>query len=141
VKQQLAAVGVDLVVEEVAPDRLVPTMASHQFEAILVDMLSGWSVFRPSRWWHSKGTSNVTGFSSPAVDAALDLVRHAATKDIGKAPPLFSLAIAGEPPAIFPAWGDGSARGVGAFDVQAEAGASVPTLRLWRRRSTVGLSR
>jgi peptide/nickel transport system substrate-binding protein len=134
VKQQLAAVGVDLVVEEVAPDRVVPTLASHEFEAVLVDVLSGWSVFRPSRWWHSKGTSNVTGFSSPAVDAALDRVRHAANDDDYRAgAAAFQQAIADDPPAIFLAWGDRSRAVARRFDVQAEAGRDVlSTLRLWR---------
>ena len=112
VKQQLAAVGVDLVIEEIAPDRLGQTLASHEFEAVLVDALSGWSVYRSSRWWYSKSPQNLTGFSSPAVDAALDQVRHAASDDDYRAGvAAFQQAVADDPPAIFLAWGDRVARG------------------------------
>jgi peptide/nickel transport system substrate-binding protein len=134
VKQQLAAVGVDLVIQEIAPDRIIPTVTSHEFEAVLVDVLSGWSVFRPSRWWHSKGTSNMTGFSSPTVDAALDHVRHATSDDDYRAGvAAFQQAIADDPPVVFLAWGDRSRAVSRRFDVQAEAGRDVlSTLRLWR---------
>jgi peptide/nickel transport system substrate-binding protein len=134
VKQQLAAVGVDLVIEEVAPDRLGQTLASHEFEAVLVDALSGWSVYRAFRWWHSKSPQNLTGFSSPAVDAALDHVRHAASDDdYREGVGAFQQAIADDPPAIFLAWGDRSRAVSRRFDVQAEPGRDVlSTLRLWR---------
>ncbi len=133
-KQELQAVGVDLVVEEIKPDDIIPTLATHEFEAVLVDAASGWSLFRSSRWWHSKGTQNVTGFSSRAVDAALDRVRHAANEDDYRAGAAsFQQAIADDPPAIFLAWGDRSRAVTRRFDVQAEAGRDVlSTLRLWK---------
>ena len=121
-------------IDEVAPDNLAAAMAKPDFEALLVDALSGWSLFRPSRWWHSKGASNLIGFSSETVDAALDRVRHAANDDDYRAgAAAFQQAIADDPPAIFLAWGDRSRAVSRRFDVQAEAGRDVlSTLRLWR---------
>jgi peptide/nickel transport system substrate-binding protein len=134
VKQQLAAVGVDLAVEEIPPDRWVPIVASHDFEAALVDAASGWSVFRPSRWAHSQGPGNLTGFSSPAVDRALDQVRHSANDESYRAGiAAFQRAISDDPPAIFLAWGDRSRAVLSRFDVQPQPSRDVlSTLRLWR---------
>lgn len=133
-KRQLREVGVDMSIDEVAPDNLAAALSKPDFEALLIDVLSGWSLFRPYRWWHSKGPQNVIGFSSPTVDAALDRVRHAATEDDYRAgAAAFQQAVADDPPAIFLAWGDRSRAVTRRLDVQAEAGRDVlSTLRLWR---------
>ena len=133
-KQQLREVGVDMSIDEVAPDNLAAAMAKPDFEALLVEVLSGWSLFRPSRRWHSKGPQNVLGFSSEPVDAALDRIRHAANDDDYRAgAAAFQQAIADDPPAIFLAWGDRSRAVSRRFDVQAQTGRDVlSTLRLWR---------
>lgn len=133
-KQGLYTVGVDLVVEEIKPDNIIPTLAKRDFEAVLVDAASGWSLFRAYRWWHSKGTQNVAGFASTSVDDALDRVRHSANDDDYRAgAAAFQKAIAEDPPAIFLAWGDRSRAVTRRFDVQAEPGRDVlSTLRLWK---------
>ena len=133
-KQQLQQVGVDMSVDEVAPDNLGQALSKPDFEALLIDVASGWSLFRPYRWWHSKGTQNVIGFSSGSVDAALDRVRHAANEaDYRAGAVAFQQAIAEDPPAIFLAWGDRSRAVSRRFDIQAEAGRDVlSTLRLWK---------
>jgi peptide/nickel transport system substrate-binding protein len=139
VKQQLAAVGVDLAVEEIAPDRIIPTLASHNFEAVLLDSISGWSILRTAQWWHSQGTLNRIGFSSPAIDIALDRVRHAVNDESYRAGvAAFQRAISDDPPAIFLAWSDRSRAVTSRYDVQPEPTRDVlSTLRLWRPSTNI----
>jgi peptide/nickel transport system substrate-binding protein len=138
-KQQLAEVGVDLSVAEVAPSDLGTALAKPDFETLLIDVASGWSLFRPYRWWHSKGAQNLTGFSSAEVDAALDRVRHAANEDDYRAgAAAFQQAVADDPPAVFLAWGDRSRAVTSRLDVQAQPGRDVlASLRLWRPTTDV----
>jgi len=133
-KQQLREVGVDMSIDEVASTDLSAAMSRPDFEGLLIDVASGWSLFRPYRWWHSKGNSNLSGFASPSVDAALDRVRHSANEDDYRAgAAAFQQAIADDPPAIFLAWGDRARAVTRRFDVQPEPGRDVlSTLRLWR---------
>jgi len=133
-KQQLREVGVDMSIDEVASTDLGAAMSRPDFEGLLIDVVSGWSLFRPYRWWHSKGNSNLSGFSSPSVDAALDRVRHSANEEDYRAgAAAFQQAIADDPPAIFLAWGDRARAVTRRFDVQPEPGRDVlSTMRLWK---------
>ena len=134
VKQQLQAVGVDMRVNEVTPNDLVPALGRPETEAVLVDAASGWGLFRAYRWWHSKGTQNLAHFSSVSVDSALDRIRHAANDDEYRSGvEEFQRAISDDPPAIFLAWSERSRAVSKRFDVQPEPGRDVlATLRLWR---------
>jgi peptide/nickel transport system substrate-binding protein len=140
VKQQLQAVGIDLTIDEVKPDNLVAAMSKPDFEAMLIDVPSGWSLVRPYRWWHSKGTQNVVGFSSAPIDAALDQVRRATHEaDYKAAVEAFQRAVANDPPAVFLAWGGRSRAVSRRFDVEAQTGRDVlATLRLWRPTADKG---
>ena len=140
VKQRLQSVGVDLSIAEVAPNNLASALSAPDFEALLVDTASGWSLFRAYRWWHSNGGQNATGFSSSVVDAALDRIRHAVNDDeYRSAVQAFQTAISDDPPAIFLAWGDRSRAVNNRFDVSAEKGRDVvSTLRLWRPTADKG---
>src|SRR5262249_54237400 len=81
-KQQLAAVGVDLVVqEETSADGAIKAVSEGQYEALLIEVASGWNLSRPYRWWHSKGPQNALKYSNPKVDAGLDRISHAANDD------------------------------------------------------------
>lgn len=133
VKQQLQAVNVDLQVEAVGVDQVFPSMGRDDFEAVLTDPSSGWSLLRAYRWWHSSGQSNVTRFASRAVDEALDRVRRAVTDDEYRtAVAAFEEAMADDPPAIFIAWGARSRAVATTFEVQPQPGRDVlATLRLW----------
>ena len=48
---------------------------------MLVDADSGPSLFRSYRRWHSRGGATTQTIDSPAIDAALDRVRHAASDE------------------------------------------------------------
>jgi ABC-type transport system substrate-binding protein len=133
VKQQLAAVGVDLDVQEATPDQINKVFAARDFEAVLVDFISGWSLYRPYRWWHSNGANNLV-YSEPSVDAALDRIHHAVNdQDYKSGVEAFQKAVAASPPALFLAWGQRSRAVARAFEVPAQPGRDVlASLRLWR---------
>lgn len=133
-KRQLQEIGVTLEIEGVGVNEITEALTKRQFDSILIETSTGWSLFRAYRWWHSKGPLNATGFASPAVDAALERVRHAANDDeyrLGVR--AYEQAIADDPPAAFLAWGDRSRAVAKAFDVQAQPGRDIlNTLRLWQ---------
>jgi ABC-type transport system substrate-binding protein len=132
-KRQLEAVGVVMSLQEVSHVEIGRAFKTREFEAVLVDPISGPTVLRPYRWWHSRGTQNV-GFSSESVDAALDRIRHAANDEAYRGGvEAFQRAIVEDPPAIFLAWTQ-RARAVSTrFDVPVEPGRDIlSTLRLWR---------
>jgi ABC-type transport system substrate-binding protein len=129
VKQQLEAVDVSLDVEEVSLDRALQALTKRDYDAILLESISGWSLFRPYRWW----TQNV-GFSSPKVDAAFEQIRHAATdEDSRSGVAMLQEGFAQDPPAIFLAWSNRTSAITRRLDVQPNPGRDVlSTLRLWR---------
>jgi ABC-type transport system substrate-binding protein len=134
VKRQLQAVNVTMEVKELPPDAIYDAMARRDFDAVLFDIISGPSLFRPFRWWHS-GTTNPAGFSSQLVDGALDRIRHAASDDEYRAGVAsFQAAMHDDPPAIFLAWPDRARAVSKRFIVPTgEPGRDMlSTLRLWR---------
>lgn len=133
-KQQLRAVGVELEVEGVPVEQVMQTLSTNDFDTVLLEYSSGWSVMRAYRWWHSKGVANLMHFESPKVDSALDHVRHAVTDNAYRsAVAEFQQAIGDDPPAIFLAWSERSRAVSKRFDVLPEPGRDVlATLRLWR---------
>jgi len=133
-KQQLQAADVDMSINEVSPDDAFQTLAKGQFEALLTDAASGWSLIRAYKFWHSNGPSNMVGFSSASIDAALEGVRHAADEQTYRqAVADFQHAVDEDPPAIFLAWGDRSRAVSKSFEVQTQPGRDVlGTLSSWR---------
>jgi ABC-type transport system substrate-binding protein len=135
VKRQLAAVGVDLLPEEVSVDELTKRAGAGQYEALLIELISGQTMFRPYVVWHSQGPSNWGKFGTSTSDGALDRVRRAQSDDE------YRDAVAGlqqnfmdDPPAIFLAWSVRARAISRRFVVPAvEPGRDVlSTIRLWR---------
>jgi peptide/nickel transport system substrate-binding protein len=135
VKQQLAAASVDMRVEEITQEQILEATRSGKFEAVLVDPVSGPNLFRVYRQFYSKASFTPKPRSTPAVDAALDRIRHARSDDDYRAAVTnFQQAIVNDPPALFIAW-DKRARAVSRrFEIPLpETGRDVlATLRLWR---------
>ncbi len=134
VKRQLDQINVAMDIQEAPPDQILDAVAKRDFDAVLTDMISGPSLFRAFLWWHS-GSANPSGFSSTAVDAALDSIRHAASDDeyrTGVAS--FQRAVIEDPPAIFLAWSQHARAVSKRFAVMdADKGRDIlSTLRLWR---------
>lgn len=136
-KQQLEMVGVELAVHEEPPDRISAALDKRAFEAVLIDVLSGPNLFRPYQWWHTNGVANFARFSSPAVDAALDRIRHAASDDEYRAGvAAFQRAMLDDPPAIFLAWSQRARAVSNRFLIPApESGGDIlSTMWEWRLR-------
>jgi peptide/nickel transport system substrate-binding protein len=143
VKRQLSAAGVDMHVKEITQEDTLKALTNSQFEAILVDANSGPSVFRSYRRWHSRGGSTTQTIDSPAIDAALDRVRHAASDEEYREGVLaFQQAIVDSPPAIFLAWGERARAVSRRFEVpRPEDGRdALATLRLWKPAAEVKLA-
>jgi hypothetical protein len=112
-------------------------LGKNEFETVLLEYASGWSLMRNYRWWHSRGPANQMHFASPKIDAALDGIRHAIRDDDYRAAVAsFQQAIAEDPPALFLAWSERSRAISTRFDVKPEPGRDVlATLRTWRPRA------
>jgi len=138
VKQQLEPFGVEMDVREASLEELNKAGASGGFEAILAPIISAPTLVRPYLWWHSAGPFNRGKYASPAVDAALDSIRHAKSDDEYRAGVAeFQRSIVADPPAIFLAW-DERARAVSnRFQVPSETGMDIlGSLRLWQPGGT-----
>lgn len=105
VKRQLASIGIDMAVEEASRDEIVRRAENQQYEAVITEVISGPTLFRPYLIWHSKGSFNWGHFGTSSADVALDRVRHAPSESA------YRDAVAGlqqsfmdDPPAIFLAW-------------------------------------
>jgi peptide/nickel transport system substrate-binding protein len=134
VKRQLEMVGVQMDIEEVSPDGMQQALSDSSFEAVLLDMVSGPSLFRTYQWWHSAGLFNPGTLGGGSINAALDQIRHASSdEEYRRAVAGFQRAVVENPPGIFLAWSE-RARAVNRrFDVAAEPGRDIlTTLRLWR---------
>jgi peptide/nickel transport system substrate-binding protein len=133
-RRQLEAVGVDVTLEAVSRDEFVKRVAKGSFDALLTSIISGPTIFRPYLWWLSGGPLNRFGYGDPAVDAALEQVRHAVSDDEYRSGvERFQRSILADPPAVFLAW-DERARAVSnRFEVAAQPGTDIMrTLHLWR---------
>ena len=133
VKRQLAQVSVDMEVQEASQEQIVKLVRAGNYDAVLGDVLSGASMFRLYERWHTGGGFN-PGKSSPAIDAALDRVRHAASDDEYRAGvTAFQQAMIDDPPALFLAWSERARAVSRRFNVPSEKGRDVlGSLRLWR---------
>jgi peptide/nickel transport system substrate-binding protein len=133
-QRQLQSVGVELELQAVSGRSMLHRLEAADFDVVLTDAISGPSMARPYLFWHSKGPLNYGRFSSAAVDAALDAMRHASDDGAYRAAvTAFQQAIVEDPPALFLAWSE-RARAVNTrFDVASEPERDVwSSLRLWR---------
>ena len=137
VKRQLEAMNVDLVLDEAPPEQISARFQKGDFDMLLMDILAGPTMFRVYQWWHTDGFFNLMHYSSPAVDAALDTVRHAANDDdYRRGVAAFEQSIVANPPAIFLAWGERARAVSNRFVVPTEPGRDIlPTMYTWRPRT------
>ena len=141
VKRQLAAASVDMQVKEVPQDELMETAGKNDWEALLVDTVSGPSLFRLYQRWLSGGRPfTIRHIDSPLIDAALDRIRHASSDaDYRAGVTAFQQAVVDDPPAIFLAWGERARAVSRRFDVPSKPGRDIlTTLRLWKPSADQG---
>jgi peptide/nickel transport system substrate-binding protein len=138
-RRQLQKIGVDMSVEEVSQDQVMQRSANGQYDALLFEILSGPTLFRPYLVWHSTSPFNFGHFGNATVDAALDRARRAPSEALYRTAVLdLQKAFIDDPPAIFLAW-TVRARAVSKrFDVPAEEGRDVlSTVRMWKPATAV----
>lgn len=133
-KRQLEAVGVDMLVKEGPVDEILDAVKKHNFDAVLIDPISGPSLFRVYEFWHAGGSVSIGQPSRPHIDAELDRIRHAGSdEEYRRAVSSFQQTVVDDPPAIFLAWSERARAVSNRFNVPLEPGRDVlTTLRLWR---------
>ena len=144
VKQQLAAASVDMRVEEVTQDQLIQAGKSKNFDALLIDVISGPSMFRSFRHFYSRVPFDLKPAGNPSIDAALDRIRHAPSDDeYRRGVTDFQRAILDDPPEVFLVWGERARAVSRRFDVVLPEGGRdvLNTLRLWRPATVQQLAR
>jgi peptide/nickel transport system substrate-binding protein len=105
VKRQLASVGIDMAVEEISQDQIGQRTTRKEYDAALIEFISGPTLFRPYLIWHSNTPLNWAGWGNATVDTALDRVRDATSEDqYRRAVGGLQQAFMDDPPAIFLAW-------------------------------------
>jgi len=136
-QRQLQAVGVIMEVEPLPLDKLNARWQAGDFEAQLIELNLG-SMGYQYRRWHSGGSDNYGGFSSPLVDSYLDAIRHS-TSDAAYESGMtgFQRAMAADPPAVFLAWSERARALSRRFDIPVEQGHDFFG-QLWRARPTSG---
>ena len=77
VKQQLAAASVEMRVEETSQEQILQATRNNNFEAVLLDPISGPTLFRSYRPFYSKVPFIPKPRGSALIDAALDQIRRA----------------------------------------------------------------
>src|SRR5205814_6327454 len=67
-KRQLQKVGVDMTVEELTQDQLYQRAANGQYDALLTELISGPTLFRPYMVWYSTSPINFGHFGNATID-------------------------------------------------------------------------
>jgi hypothetical protein len=122
-------------VQEASQEKIIEAVREGNFDAALLDTVSGPSMFRLYQRWHTGGPFNPRASNSPRIDDALDRIRHAASEDEYRAGVAgFQQAIVDDPPALFLAWGERARAVSRRFVVPAQQDGRdvLATLRLWR---------
>jgi ABC-type transport system substrate-binding protein len=134
VQRDLAQVGVDMALEAVPFEEFNQRLKTGNFDALLMEMISGFSASRPFAFWHSTGLHSFSGYRNSSVDAAVEGVKQAhSDSSYREAFAQFQQAMFDDPPAIFLAWGE-TARAVSRrFEVVKAPGGDIRmTLSDWR---------
>src|SRR5262245_13463925 len=104
-KQQLTLVGVDMNVEQVPQDQIIQRTARRDYDAALMDGISGPTLLRAYYFWHSNTPFNSGGWGSPTIDATFDRARHASSEtEYIQAVAAPQRGFLEDPPAIILAW-------------------------------------
>jgi peptide/nickel transport system substrate-binding protein len=134
VQRDLAEIGVDMQLESVPSKQFGERLAKGDFDTVLLGHVVGNSASRPFSFWHSTSSQNIWGVQSPAIDRALDDLRHASNDtEYREAFRQFQQQTLDDPLEIALALGE-TARAVSKrFHVVAPAGSDIlPTISEWR---------
>ena len=140
VKRQFEAVGVDMAVEELTQEQLLQRLNKGDYDATLIEFISGPNVFRPYLVWHSNAPINWGHWGSPGIDKALEAVRFSGSDaDYRVAMADLIKTFADDPPALFLAWPERARAISKRFSVPSESGRDIlSTLRMWKPSGVAG---
>ncbi len=135
VQKQLYDVGVDMQLQVLPADEFTRRIQAGDFEAAMIELLSGTAYTRPYAFWRSAGeqpTANTFGYKNPVVDRWFDAIRSA-TRDAEyrAAAGQLQRALLDDPPALFLAWSQRTRAVSRRFKVPIEAGQD-PMTTFWR---------
>jgi len=132
-KREFEATGVEMTLREIPLEHLDQQILAGDFDAVLTELISGPSLFRVYRMWHSRGLFE-GHFGNDHLDDALDRIRFSTSDDEYQAAVRgFQEAVVQDPPAVFIAWSERARAVSRRFDVRVERGRDIlTTLRLWR---------
>jgi peptide/nickel transport system substrate-binding protein len=133
-KRQLEAFGIEMVIKEASLADIFKAIESGDFDAAILELIGGPSVFRLYEMWHSQGGWNPGGLGSAGVDAAFDKVRFSTNEsEYRAAVEVLQQSVIDDPPGVFLGWGERTRAVSRRFEVAAEPGRDIlTTLRLWR---------
>ena len=135
VQKQLYDVGVDMQLQPLSADEFTKRIQAGDFEAAVIDMLSGTPYSRPYAFWHWGGeqtTVNVFGYRNATADRWFDAIRSAATDaEYRVAAGQLQRTLLDDPPALFLAWSQRTRAVSRRFNVPIEQGQD-PVATFWR---------
>jgi peptide/nickel transport system substrate-binding protein len=133
-QKQLNAVGIDLQLEPIRLNQLVPRVSTGQYDMFLFEMANARTLSFVYLFWHSPQagapTYNFTGYT--AADTTLDAIRRATSDDeIRRRTTELQRIFSNDPPAVFLAW-QTTTRAVSAeFSIPLEPGRDILS-SIWR---------
>jgi len=136
VQKQLYDIGVDMQFETVPAEEYPGRITSGEFDAVLIDMVSGPTFGRPHLFWSSaqraKGQFNIFGYENAEAEELFDVLRESTNEGaVRTAARRLQRVMLDDPPALFLAWSE-RARAINRrFDIPQEPGRD-PLSTLWR---------
>lgn len=135
VQKQLYDIGVDMQLEPVSTEEYLERIAKGDFDAVVIDMISGPSFTRPYsfwRWGNEPNGYNTFGYRDNLADRWFDALRHAATDaEYRAAAAQLQRVLLNDPPALFLAWQERTRAVSRRFDVPNEPGRD-PIRTVWQ---------
>jgi len=134
VKRQLESAGVDMSVEELTQEQLLERLGKQDYDATLIEFISGPTLLRPYQVWHSGAPFNWGHFGGPYIDKTLDAIRFSGSESEYRAAVAnLNQIFSEDPPAVFLAWQERARAVSRRFSVPSEPGRDIlGTLRLWK---------
>lgn len=141
VQKQLYDLGVDMQIEAQPVEKYAQRIGRGEFEAVMLEMISGPSFARPYSFWRWGGEQmayNVFGYRNREADRWFDALRFSAAEaDYRAAASQLQRTLRDDPPALFLLWNERMRAISRRFDVRVENGRDpIPTLWQWTPRKT-----
>lgn len=135
VQKQLYSIGVDMQFDVVSPEEFNLRVSKGDFEALLIDMVSGPSIGRAYNFWGStrnvKGF-NVFGYENPEAERLFTVLRTSYNEAaVRSATSNLQRVLLDDPPALFLAWNERSRAVRREFQVIPEPDRD-PLFTIWR---------